>query len=39
MKREYVLDRVEKAVYMGFLLSKDSNEHLGKNVKLDYIKE
>ena len=36
MKREYVLDRVEKAVYMGFLLSKGSNEHLGRDIKLDF---
>lgn len=35
-KSEYILDRLEKTVYMGFLLDKKSNDYLGKEVNLDF---
>lgn len=35
-KSEYILGRLEKAVYMGFILDRNSNEYLGKEIKLDF---
>lgn len=36
MKKEYIIDRLEKAIYMGFILDKKSNEYLDKELNLDY---
>ena len=35
MKEEYILDRLEKAIYMGFLLDKKSNDCLGNKYYLN----
>ncbi len=36
MKKKYVIDRLEKAIYMGFILDKKSNDYLGKKIELDF---
>lgn len=35
MKKEYILNRLEKAIYMGFLLDKKSNDYLGEKIHLN----
>lgn len=34
MRESYILERLEKAVYMGFLLDKNSNAYLHKTLKV-----
>lgn len=36
LKSDYLLDRLEKAIYMGFVLDKKSNDYLNKEVNLDF---